>query len=61
MKTKTASAIDYVQSSLPPQLFELNGPGHMPYMRDVIRNTTIKTLSDVFEGTAGECGARWWS
>src|SRR5208283_2822579 len=29
---KTASTIDYVQPSLPPQIFDLNGPGHMPYM-----------------------------
>ena len=46
---KTASAINYVQFSLPPQLFDLNNPGHMPYLREEIRDTTIKTLVEAFE------------
>ena len=59
MKMKKSSAIDYVQPSLPPQLFDLNAPGHMPFMRDVVRNTTIKTLTDILEGSGLKQPFRW--
>jgi hypothetical protein len=45
---KIASAIDYIQPSLPPRLFDLNSPG-LPLLRDNIRDATIATLTDAFE------------
>ena len=59
MKMKKSSAIDYVQTSLPPQLFDLNAPGHMPFMRDIVRNTTIKTLANVLESNGVTQPFKW--
>ena len=59
VKNKKASAIDYVQPSLPPQLFEIKDPGYMPHMQEVVRDTTIKILTDVLEGNGLKQPFKW--
>ena len=56
---KTASAIDYPQQTLPPELFNLDSPGHMPLLRDKIRDATITTLTDAFEEKGFKRPFRW--
>jgi hypothetical protein len=55
---KEASAIDYVQATLSPQIFDIEDT-NPPQMREVIRTTAITTLVDAFEDKGLDRPFRW--